>query len=108
VLQVSDYLEFGKEDTQEEKAAALASVVAVGEHLWVKCACCSRQPVCCPLAHYHQQPVAVHVERTTHDTSPVLKSHCVICWLQSGRGVIRRTRAAHGVLREGGRPEDWQ
>ena len=31
-MQVSDYLEFGKEDTQEEKAAALASVVSVGEH----------------------------------------------------------------------------
>ena len=37
-VQVSDYLEFGKEDTQEEKAAALANVVAAGEHVWVKCA----------------------------------------------------------------------
>ena len=37
LFQVSDYLEFGKEDSPEEKAAALASVVSVGEHVWVKC-----------------------------------------------------------------------
>ncbi len=35
-VQVSDYLEFGKEDSPEEKAAALESVVSVGEHVWVK------------------------------------------------------------------------
>lgn len=34
--QVSDHLDFGKEDTDEEKTAALASILAVGEPCKVK------------------------------------------------------------------------
>ncbi len=34
--QVSNYLSFSKEDTDEQKKAELAGVVAVGEQLWVK------------------------------------------------------------------------
>ncbi len=34
--QVSDHLEFGKEDSDEAKTAALASILAVGEAVKVK------------------------------------------------------------------------
>lgn len=33
---MSDYLDLSKEDSPEEKSAALASVVSVGEQIWVK------------------------------------------------------------------------
>lgn len=35
-LQVSDHLEFGKEDTDEEKISALSSILAIGEACKVK------------------------------------------------------------------------
>ena len=90
VLQVSDYLEFGKEDTQEEKAAALASVISVGEHVWVKCAfavfsLCTARKARIPtdsltLRNYDARPM---------NSCPCSGLNCLCCRFQGGRGVVR-------------------
>jgi hypothetical protein len=36
IMQVSDHLDFGKEDTDEEKTAALGSILSIGEACKVK------------------------------------------------------------------------
>jgi hypothetical protein len=36
VIQVSNYLSFGREDSDETKKAEMGGVVAVGDKVWVK------------------------------------------------------------------------
>jgi hypothetical protein len=54
-VQVANYIEFGPEDSDEDKKRALAEVVGVGESCWAKV---SNHPVCNPvtLGSFSQVP----------------------------------------------------